>query len=84
VNGYKTARLAAIERDGGRCLVCGASDGLTVHHLIPHHIVRRHRLENLRTLCEPCHFATEQLDLLALYIGWLPYLIKDRRTYYAD
>jgi 5-methylcytosine-specific restriction enzyme A len=53
---WQKARAAAKQRDGNRCVNCGASEGLQVHHIV--------RLEdggaefdlaNLRTLCVRCH-----------------------------
>ena len=78
MNGYKLARLAAIERDGGHCRLCGTSERLTVHHAIPRFIVRHHRPENLVCLCRGCHDVIEELDQLALYLSWAPYLTKER------
>lgn len=51
----KEAREAAIERDGRKCVLCGSTDNLEVHHI-------KHRadggtddLDNLTTLCARCH-----------------------------
>ena len=40
-------------RDGSRCVVCGETDRLTIHHRNGDHSDNRH--ENLITLCETCH-----------------------------
>jgi HNH endonuclease len=53
---WQKARALAKQRDGGRCVSCGATDKLEVHH-----IVRvadggdAFALSNLRTLCIRCH-----------------------------
>ncbi len=52
----------ALERDGHRCVTCGKSTGLEVHHVKP--IKKEHTseelrqldcLDNLKTLCRVCH-----------------------------
>jgi 5-methylcytosine-specific restriction endonuclease McrA len=76
MSGYKVARLAALTRDGWRCQVCRGTDQLTAHHRVPRHITRSDHPDGLATLCRACHDYVEQLDLLALYIGWAPYYVK--------
>jgi 5-methylcytosine-specific restriction endonuclease McrA len=50
-------RDACVERDGRQCRVCGSPDRLTVHHKIPWapNQVAPHAMDNLVTLCVPCH-----------------------------
>ena len=52
-------RHAARERDGHRCVRCGVVDTLQVHHKRPFRCFdsyfEANRLENLETLCLPCH-----------------------------
>ena len=56
---YRTARQAALDRDQHRCIQCGqpATDHtpLEVHHLTPLSSGGTHDLDNLATLCRPCH-----------------------------
>jgi hypothetical protein len=55
---WKAAAKAAIERDGGKCRLCHASDRrLNVHHLFHRTDAERHdhSEENLVTLCNVCH-----------------------------
>jgi 5-methylcytosine-specific restriction enzyme A len=53
---WQKARAAAKQRDGDRCVHCGATEGLQVHH-----VVRLEdggaafELNNLVTLCVGCH-----------------------------
>jgi 5-methylcytosine-specific restriction endonuclease McrA len=53
---WQKARAAAKQRDGNRCVHCGATEGLQVHH-----VVRLEdggaafELNNLVTLCVGCH-----------------------------
>jgi 5-methylcytosine-specific restriction endonuclease McrA len=52
----------AKERDGYRCRRCGAwrtSETLIVHHRIPVRFGGPHTLDNLITLCRPCHEIVE-------------------------
>lgn len=52
-------RWQVLERDGRRCVVCGASasDGATLHvdHIVSVYNGGTNNLENLQTLCEPCN-----------------------------
>lgn len=59
---WKRARVAARRRDKRRCVACGATGALEVHHKVPcrgRHAVPgcEHHLDNLETLCPPCHRA---------------------------
>lgn len=58
--------LRALERDEGKCRQCGTPSVL-VHHLDNRGekctiISQNHALENLVTLCPPCHRALHRLD----------------------
>lgn len=48
-------RQKAIERDGGTCIWCGATERLHVHHKIYRDDWYDTRLEDLETLCNTCH-----------------------------
>lgn len=52
-------RWEVLERDGRRCVVCGASaaDGATLHvdHVVSVYNGGSNDIENLQTLCEPCN-----------------------------
>jgi hypothetical protein len=39
----------------GKCAYCGATENLTVDHIIPYSITRKHELNNLQCLCAPCN-----------------------------
>ncbi len=67
---YRVARQIAIERDGARCLICGTSQDLTVHHRLPRRVVKLHLPCNLLTVCRRCHSAVEQLDQLTQDLAW--------------
>lgn len=43
------------KRDGNRCVRCGATDRLQVHHVIPVSAGGSHDDSNLVTLCNNCH-----------------------------
>lgn len=61
---FKNWRLAVLERDGFRCVLCGVTrdEGavLCADHIEPFSVSpeRRFDLTNGRTLCTPCHRAT--------------------------
>lgn len=48
-------RLSIKERDGNKCLLCGATTDLTVDHYIPRSAGGTHDPQNLRTLCRSCN-----------------------------
>jgi len=54
---YRKWRSAVLERDAQRCVICGISRQLCVHHLddFSEHIAKRLVLENGITLCRSCH-----------------------------
>lgn len=54
---WERARLSALARDKSRCVRCGRTDGLHVHHKKPWKPNQKnpHALGNLETLCASCH-----------------------------
>jgi hypothetical protein len=44
-----------LERDNYKCSVCGCTDSLVVHHIVPLVMGGNHEYINLITLCEKCH-----------------------------
>ena len=61
---WKKVRRAAIERDGYRCRACGRAAGrFEVDHIDPlSEGGAPYDLENLQTLCRPCHLFKSTLD----------------------
>lgn len=51
----KLLRAKVLERDGHRCTLCGATDNLEMHHKVPLSQGGTNHLNNLQTLCDPCH-----------------------------
>jgi ribosomal protein S27AE len=68
---WKHQRERCLERDNHRCQNCGATedaqytDEVQVHHTVPYNAFDPdefpHRLDNLVTLCIPCHRLLETL-----------------------
>lgn len=51
-------KRAVKSRDGNRCVDCGASEQLTIHHIRPLSAGGEAMdLRNMETLCKPCHAA---------------------------
>jgi HNH endonuclease len=48
-------RQRVFARDGGRCLVCGCPDNLTLDHIMPESQGGGHGDDNLQTLCRTCN-----------------------------
>jgi hypothetical protein len=57
-------RALAKARDGGKCVRCGSSHRIQVHHIIPWSADQEdpHRLGNLETLCHSCHILHHAKD----------------------
>jgi len=53
----RAVRLAVFERDGGRCVECGARFDLQYDHVIPVVLGGASTAENLQILCAPCNQA---------------------------
>jgi hypothetical protein len=51
----KGLRARVIARDGGQCVACGSSGPFEVDHIIRYVDGGTEAMENLQTLCEPCH-----------------------------
>lgn len=60
---WKVKRDRIVERDGHRCVICGETSDLVVHHKQYHFFKKRNELANpweyddkyLITLCRTCH-----------------------------
>jgi 5-methylcytosine-specific restriction endonuclease McrA len=52
---YYKNRDRALRRDDNKCTKCGATEDLHVHHIIPITHGGGHEMDNLKTLCGPCH-----------------------------
>ncbi len=48
-------RRFIFERDGYRCVECGALDDLTLDHIYPVVLGGEDNIDNLRVLCRPCN-----------------------------
>ena len=48
-------RAAVMRRDGYRCVVCGATERLSLDHIVPYRDDGPDTVENLRVLCMPCN-----------------------------
>lgn len=57
VNLTAKIRQKVYDRDGRKCVRCGATEDLTVDHIFPRSIGGTHALANLRTLCRSCNSA---------------------------
>lgn len=53
---WKRIRQQVLIRDNGQCQICGRFEGrLEIHHKTPFLISKDNSLDNLITLCAPCH-----------------------------
>lgn len=53
-------REEALERDEHQCQECGSVECLQVHHITPVCMGGESSLENVTTLCRPCHQAVHR------------------------
>lgn len=58
---WRVFRAMALERDDYKCVICGSTDRIQVHHKIPYRYSKSHNLNNLITLCRSCHSREEIL-----------------------
>lgn len=63
-------RAATFARDGHRCLRCGATDALTLDHILPLSKGGTWANGNLQTLCEPCNTAKGDHSMSYLASTW--------------
>jgi hypothetical protein len=56
---WKRTWAAVRSRDGDRCVVCGRSDRLSVHHVVPARLGGDDSMANLVTLCVAHHRQAE-------------------------
>ena len=57
----KLLRQRVLDRDGHRCVNCGSTETLEMHHVIPLSQGGTNHLDNLQTLCNPCHATTHTI-----------------------
>jgi hypothetical protein len=53
-------RGKVLKRDNYRCVVCGSTDGMVVHHIVPLEISKDNSMDNLTTLCHEHHRQAHQ------------------------
>jgi 5-methylcytosine-specific restriction endonuclease McrA len=58
---WQTLRREVRRRDGNRCRVCGATEKLSVHHIVKARNGGRDTLDNLVTLCARHHRQADAL-----------------------
>lgn len=58
-------RERCLARDGYKCVICGAAENLSVHHIIERRLFDDYGyyMDNGATLCEKCHIEAEKTDL---------------------
>jgi 5-methylcytosine-specific restriction endonuclease McrA len=57
---WQRTRAAVRRRDGNACTACGATEGLSVHHIVPARQGGSDELDNLVTLCRLHHGLAER------------------------
>jgi len=73
VPSWATIKQTALVRDNGRCLLCGATEPLDVHHRRARGMGGtrvRDRLANVATLCRRCHDRIEAHPEQARALGY--------------
>jgi hypothetical protein len=53
--GWRGIRVQVRRRDGNKCRICGNTERLSVHHIIPWRLTHDNSFSNLITLCGTCH-----------------------------
>lgn len=78
---YDGNRRKARERDNDTCRICGGNNALTVHHIDGHGLGNppcNHALENLITLCKPCHSSITYFIKVSQSIDTVVALIQEQ------
>ncbi len=59
---YRNFRNEVIQKDGGKCIICGATNHLEVHHIYPFATCPNHRTDvsTAITLCKKHHTVTNE------------------------
>ena len=57
---WRRTREQVLNRDGRRCTLCGSTDRLEVHHLVPRSLGGQDAAYNLVTLCHRHHADTQR------------------------
>ncbi len=65
-----STRHAIYHRDGCACVYCGATDRLSLDHVVPEEHGGSHAASNLVTACVPCNSARQHRTMRE----WLAYL----------
>lgn len=66
---FANLREPTLRRDNFRCVRCGATEKLVVHHKDGQGRISKepnNTLDNLETLCRACHMAAHRLEMLAI------------------
>lgn len=69
----RTTRHRVLLRDAG-CRACGASDVMTIHHIIPKRLGGTNHPDNLITLCDICHGEWNSLEARSVY-KWFQFFV---------
>jgi 5-methylcytosine-specific restriction endonuclease McrA len=75
---FREIRPAVRQRDGGSCVACGNTASLVIHHVDED--VANNEMENLVTLCRPCHAVHHKSHMTPF--SWLP-LYAEMSTKYS-
>lgn len=78
---YLQARREVLSRDGHRCVNCGSTEDLEVHHIVPISKSGTNEISNLVTVCSDCHYhihgktptrKTEPQEAFKRKVRWTP------------
>ena len=70
-------RQSVLARDGHKCIECGSTEELNVHHVLPEKYGGKYSPENLITLCRTCH-STKHIEYQTGYFLPTVYKIYNR------
>lgn len=77
-----------INRDGGKCLLCDATENLTMQHILPYSKGGETSSRNMVTLCEKCNQSltdmhmTELYEIAGLHHRFDPSIIRQKKINY--
>ena len=74
----QAVKKAVWERDGERCIVCGRHDAMPNAHYIPRSRGGLGIEENIVTLCQNCHFKTDNTAERPIYLEYIKNYLKGK------
>lgn len=77
-------KRAVWERDGHRCIICGSSSAMPNAHYIPRSKGGLGIEQNIVTLCQNCHYMTDQSINRPYYLAFIKAYLEKHYPGFSD